>query len=202
MEDMRGEAVSWGRRLGMIAAIASAAAGTACGSDGDEGGPGNATGGDTASGGVSSEGGASGGGGSDSGGATGSGATGSGATGSGATGSGATGGATSGGAGGTAAAEGASCMVDGVVYPHGATNVPDAASCNTCQCTDGQLAACTKIACPTSCPRNRDFGTQCAECGPVDDCLVVEHGCFEVCDFDGDCRDGACIEGVCAHLCG
>lgn len=187
MEDMRGEAVSWGRRLGMIAAIASAAAGTACGSDGDEGGPGNATGGDTASGGVSSEGGASGGGGSDSGGATGSGAT---------------GGATSGGAGGTAAAEGASCMVDGVVYPHGATNVPDAASCNTCQCTDGQLAACTKIACPTSCPRNRDFGTQCAECGPVDDCLVVEHGCFEVCDFDGDCRDGACIEGVCAHLCG
>ena len=174
-----------GRLFGALAALALAATSAGCGSDSDGPGSGGATGGEAASGGSSS-------GGSSSGATSGSGGS------DGVAGASGGGGTTTGGASGK---DGASCKVDDVVYPHGATGVPDAASCNTCQCTDGQLAACTKIACPNSCPRNQDFGTQCAECGPVDECLVVEHGCFEVCDVD-TCRDGVCNDGVCVQLCG
>lgn len=173
---MQIDAMGWGRIVGVLTALGFVAATAACGSE-STGEPPGGTGG----------------------GATGGASAGSGGSGGGAGASGGGGGATTGGASGT---EGASCKVDGVVYPHGATEVPDAASCNTCRCTNGQLDACTELPCPNSCPRNQDFGTQCAECGPVDECLVVEHGCFEVCDGDGDCRDGACVDGVCVRLCG
>ncbi len=96
----------------------------------------------------------------------------------------------------------AACKVGGVVYEDGATNVPDATSCNTCVCTDGALA-CTEKYCPTDCPPNRAYGTQCALCGPTDACLVVEHACLPVCDTNmGSCPGGACVGGVCRNLCG
>ena len=94
---------------------------------------------------------------------------------------------------------GASCTVEGQVYPSGSSGVPDPFSCNTCECVDGQLA-CTEINCPEDCPPDTVPSTQCAECGPVDNCLSVETGGLPACtDF---CEFGACIDGVCRMVCG
>lgn len=159
----------------VLAGVALAVTSTACGSETEEP-SGGATGGQS-----SSSGGADGGAGAGEGGAA--------------------AGAATGGAPGTGN-EGAACKVGEEIYPHGASNVPDPASCNTCQCDNGQLTGCTEIACPQSCPRNHDFGVQCAQCGPVDECEIVEHGCFEVCDEGTACRSGFCSGGVCVELCG
>ena len=44
---------------------------------------------------------------------------------------------------------GGSCVGgNGLLYPSGATQVPDPKSCNTCTCVDGQLTGCTEIHCP------------------------------------------------------
>lgn len=93
----------------------------------------------------------------------------------------------------------ASCKVLGVVYASGAGNIPDPVSCNTCQCLDGQLL-CTELGCATPCPPDSVYAMQCAQCGPADECEVVEHACLPVCN--GSCESGACIEGVCRSLCG
>jgi hypothetical protein len=95
--------------------------------------------------------------------------------------------------------QGIACKVGGIVYPSGAGNIPDPVSCNTCECLDGQLA-CTEIGCPKPCPDGSDYGTQCAECGPTDACLVVEHGCLPVC-MDS-CVQGSCNDGLCRFFCG
>src|SRR5690606_9921184 len=97
----------------------------------------------------------------------------------------------------------AGCRVEGADYPHGAT-VPDPYSCNTCTCNDGVVDACTEIGCADACPDGTAPGTQCASCGPVDQCLVRETGCLPACDAQADCdaTGGLCIEGVCRNLCG
>ncbi len=95
---------------------------------------------------------------------------------------------------------GASCKVDGVVYPSGASGIKDPRSCNLCTCVDGQLG-CDEQACPeNACPPNAVFGTQCAECGPTNACLVVEHTCLFLC-AEG-CVSGTCFDGVCKNVCG
>jgi hypothetical protein len=94
---------------------------------------------------------------------------------------------------------GASCKVEGVVYPGGSGNIPDPFSCNTCSCLDGQLD-CTKIACPEPCPAGTVQATQCAQCGPTDACEIVEHACLPACT--STCATGMCLNGVCAMVCG
>jgi von Willebrand factor type C domain len=94
------------------------------------------------------------------------------------------------------------CKVNGVVYPDGATDIPDPTSCNKCSCKSGQLS-CTEINCPMPCPPDRVFSTQCALCGPTDGCLVVEHACLPTCSPNTDsCVAGACSDGVCRSICG
>lgn len=175
------------RFFGLWAALAFGV--IACGTDPSEGADGAAGAGNTgpASGGAADGGASATGGDTASGGANG----------------GTTGGAPgSGGAGSGGQPGGAGCKVGEEIYPDGAGSIPDPFSCNTCTCENGQLA-CTKIACPTSCPRDHQRSTQCAQCGPTDACEVVEHGCFPVCDFATDCRDGGlCVDGVCRLLCG
>jgi hypothetical protein len=96
---------------------------------------------------------------------------------------------------------GASCKVDGVVYRDGAT-LKDPFSCNSCMCADGEVTSCTERGCPEPCPEGTAAGSSCVECGPADECLVREHGCFPVC-MD-TCADGRpCIQGVCVpNICG
>jgi hypothetical protein len=96
---------------------------------------------------------------------------------------------------------GRACKVGGVVYADGEGGIPDPTSCNQCSCADGQLA-CTEIYCPLPCPAGHTLGQQCAQCGPTDACLVVEHACFTACvDGCGEpgrtCVDGACVMGLC-----
>ena len=91
------------------------------------------------------------------------------------------------------------CKVEGLVYPHGATGVPDPTSCNKCTCSDGELS-CTEINCPTPCPAEHVLSRQCALCGPADECLIVEHACLPTCTADTD--SCACVDGVCRNLCG
>ena len=94
----------------------------------------------------------------------------------------------------------ASCKVGGVVYPSGTGDIQDPFSCNRCSCSAGQLA-CTEIGCPKPCPAGKAPGTSCAECGPTDACLVVEHACMPVCT--DTCEGGAsCIDGLCRNVCG
>jgi hypothetical protein len=93
----------------------------------------------------------------------------------------------------------AACKVNGVVYESGATGIPDPMSCNECECSDGQLI-CTEISCPNACPPGEVHGRQCAQCGPADECEVVEHRCLSVCK--DTCDEGACVENVCKSLCG
>src|SRR5690606_21695289 len=61
---------------------------------------------------------------------------------------------------------GASCEVNGVIYPHGATQVPNLVDCNGCHCENGTLTTCTLIYCPeTSCLATEEVGEECAQCG-------------------------------------
>lgn len=99
---------------------------------------------------------------------------------------------------------GKACVVEGQRYSDG-ESVPDPYSCNTCRCEDGQLAACTEVACNEPCPAASAAGTSCAACGPTDACEAVETGCLERCNGDGDCTDPAhfaCIDGLCRNVCG
>jgi hypothetical protein len=93
----------------------------------------------------------------------------------------------------------AACQVGGVVYPSGATGIPDPTSCNKCGCKDGQLS-CTEIGCPIACPTGTRYGTQCAQCGPTDACQVVEHACLPSCT--DACTSGFCSNGICRQICG
>jgi len=96
---------------------------------------------------------------------------------------------------------GRGCKVDGRTYADGDDNIPDPVSCNSCTCSDGELA-CTKINCPEPCADGTALGTQCAECGPTDACQVVEHACFPTC-VDTCGGEGFCLAGVCiSSLCG
>ncbi len=96
---------------------------------------------------------------------------------------------------------GASCLVNGTVYLDGTSGVPDPHSCNTCNCVNGELTGCTEFDCPvTVCPPDSVPSTQCAQCGPVDNCEIVEHGCLPVCT--DTCQIGACLDGVCRMVCG
>lgn len=97
-------------------------------------------------------------------------------------------------------AGGTACKVNGVVYASGQGGIPDPTSCNKCSCSNGQLS-CTEIYCPVACPPNTAYGTQCAECGPTDACLVVEHGCLPTC-VDTCSNGSACSAGVCRNFCG
>jgi hypothetical protein len=95
------------------------------------------------------------------------------------------------------------CKVGGVVYPDGAFGIHDPTSCNKCSCSNGNLI-CTAAHCPVPfCPAEHVFTTQCAQCGPADECLIVEHACLPTCSPDTDsCAEGACMNGVCRNLCG
>jgi hypothetical protein len=94
------------------------------------------------------------------------------------------------------------CKVEGIVYPDGATGIPDPTSCNECSCYGGELS-CTEINCPKPCPAEHVFTTQCAACGPTDACLIVEHACLPTCSPDTDnCAQGICSDGICRNICG
>ncbi len=93
----------------------------------------------------------------------------------------------------------AACKVGGVVYPDGADGIADPTSCNTCSCSDGQLV-CTEIGCPMPCPADTKLATSCAQCGPADDCEIVEHDCLPACT--DSCESGTCFDGACVSLCG
>jgi len=99
---------------------------------------------------------------------------------------------------------GAGCVVEGQRYADGAT-VPDPYSCNSCQCEDGAVTACTEIGCSEACPEGTAPGTSCAACGPTDACEAVETTCLLSCQSDDDCTDSAhfaCIDGQCRNVCG
>lgn len=102
------------------------------------------------------------------------------------------------------APSGTSCEVNGVVYPDGATNVPDPGSCNTCSCADGVVTHCTEINCPVECEDGTALGSECAECGPTDACLTVRTGCLPTCESHEDCASsgGVCLDGLCKNACG
>jgi hypothetical protein len=87
------------------------------------------------------------------------------------------------------------CRVDGVSYPHGARRVPAPFStCNTCVCNDGDLSECTGYKCADrTCEEGSFRAKRCVECGPVDECLEVETGCFS----GPGCEGGICEEGRC-----
>jgi hypothetical protein len=104
------------------------------------------------------------------------------------------------GSGGTSGG-GTACKIGGVVYPNGTDGIQDPFSCNKCSCASGQLA-CTRIGCPIPCPVGTQASQQCAECGPVDNCNVVEHGCLPTCEAGNCSGAGSCIGGVCRMVCG
>jgi hypothetical protein len=91
------------------------------------------------------------------------------------------------------------CKVGGVTYPSGATGIQDPFSCNQCSCQDGVLG-CDDAACPKPCPDNTQPGKGCAECGPVDNCLIVEYDCMPACVET--CAQGVCVDGACVNYCG
>lgn len=96
-----------------------------------------------------------------------------------------------------------SCVVGEITYPHGASGVPDAGSCNTCSCDDGKLTGCTKAACPIACSGELGMGSECAECDANDTCLAVRTACLPVCDSTEECQDSStnCIDGLCRTTC-
>ena len=107
------------------------------------------------------------------------------------------------GADGSDAGPDGACAVGDYVYPNGSMDVPDPTSCNTCSCIDGDVTACTEIACATPCPEGTGQSTECAACGPVDNCVIVRSGCFPECNEDESCPGGGgCFEGLCRNLCG
>ena len=97
---------------------------------------------------------------------------------------------------------GASCVVDGTIYPSGSGNLPSPWDCNTCSCSNGSLS-CTEIACPRRCPDGTQEGYQCLQCGPVDQCLSVEFKCLKTCLTQNDCANTEyCISGTCRQAIG
>ncbi|HEV8246558.1 MAG TPA: hypothetical protein VGP93_12355 [Polyangiaceae bacterium] len=97
---------------------------------------------------------------------------------------------------------GAACKVGDTVYPSGSRGITaPAATCNTCTCNDGALI-CTLFYCPTPCPEFSDHGSQCAQCGPVDNCEVMEYGCFPICVDSCSDPGAVCIDGLCRSVCG
>lgn len=111
----------------------------------------------------------------------------------------------SGGGSGTANAggapdTGAACQVGDAVYPNGANGVPDPFSCNHCHCVDGRVTGCTLVFCPVDCKDGTRPSTSCSQCGPVDQCEVVETGCFPTCETDDDCAFGSCVAGFCGRV--
>ena len=101
---------------------------------------------------------------------------------------------------------GASCLVNGNVYPDGATNVPDLFDCSRCTCTDGELTACagTDKVCADHCPDGTTLVAQCTQCGPADQCVQREQKCVPSCAAV-QCETGKfCIDGTCRDfgLCG
>jgi hypothetical protein len=96
----------------------------------------------------------------------------------------------------------AACQVNGNRYPHGASNVDDPTSCNTCSCEDGELTVCTDAECPTEpCATGTQLATSCAVCGPGDGCEVRRTDCHPACEDHTDCDEGTCVEGACVVLC-
>lgn len=102
-------------------------------------------------------------------------------------------------------AQGAACMINGVVYASGSSGIPSPFdTCNTCTCDDG-AAACTEIACPDSgCPEETVEASTCAECGPAGGCPVRLVGCLSVCESSDDCQEPTPVcdtdQGACAPV--
>lgn len=96
-------------------------------------------------------------------------------------------------------APGPGCKVNGVVYPDGASAVPDPVSCNPCVCQAGELA-CDDAVCPKPCPAGTAFAQGCAECSSKYGCLVVESACMPTCS-DAACEAGFCNQGICISVC-
>jgi hypothetical protein len=93
------------------------------------------------------------------------------------------------------------CKVSGKVYPSGTTGIPHPGSCNTCVCEDGELS-CTGIDCPSTCPDGTAVGVQCAECAPMDVCLMPDYECLPTCtdscpEANQICLGGLCKSGIC-----
>jgi hypothetical protein len=101
---------------------------------------------------------------------------------------------------------GASCLVNGNVYPDGASNVPDLFDCSRCTCTNGELTACvgTNQVCANHCPDGTTLVAQCTQCGLADQCTQKEQKCLPSCAAV-QCETGKfCIAGTCRDfgLCG
>ncbi len=96
-----------------------------------------------------------------------------------------------------------SCQIEDQVFLHGATNVPDLTSCNTCTCQDGEITSCTEINCPSPCAAGKVAGKRCSACGPASaTCESVKHACLQACEDSVDCQPGSqCIDGACIILC-
>ena len=90
--------------------------------------------------------------------------------------------------------------------------------CNTCECMDGGIWACTEMSCPDSCPPAKDYEGicitveavakhpvtgECCEyptpCQVPDGMVVVtyEECQSDECGTDDDCPNGLCIDGTC-----
>ncbi len=105
---------------------------------------------------------------------------------------------------------GRSCVVGGVTYPDGASNIPAGDGCNICGCSDGVLG-CTKQACPARKPCGGLTGLTCSAteycayvegqlCGATDasaTCVPRPQVCTAdvnpVCGCDGKTYSNACI---------
>lgn len=96
---------------------------------------------------------------------------------------------------------GASCLVNGNVYPDGAFGIKDPFSCNSCTCNGGVLG-CTEIFCDQPCPPNSAPGQRCARCGPTDGCELIETACLPLCSDTCERPGDACVNGVCQGRCG
>jgi len=90
------------------------------------------------------------------------------------------------------------CKVGGAVYPSGYAPIQDPFSCNQCSCQDGELA-CDDAGCAKPCPADTAPGKGCDQCGPTDNCEVVEIGCMPACV--DTCALGSCVDGACVHTC-
>ncbi len=87
------------------------------------------------------------------------------------------------------------CNVDDVSYPSGARRVPSPFStCNTCDCTAGELTNCTMRKCADKiCEDGSSKARRCLGCGPTDDCSEYEIGCLS----GQGCQDGLCASPWC-----
>jgi len=99
---------------------------------------------------------------------------------------------------GPCAGAGRSCVVGGVTYPDGSSNIPAGDGCNTCGCSDGVLG-CTKKACPVPKICGGFAGFTCAA---TEYCAYVEGQLCGAADASATCqpRPGGCtlnIDTVC-----